>query len=265
MTLDLDELTGGWECPAGELRARTVVGRDGEELLQLRVDLGVLQMLPEGRPDGQRCHGLASAREYLRHELTVAGHQPNVADWEELERELTQINYRRVAFSTLAEDAMQANEHARAVRFIQGALADIEACLADLELITAHTGDVAEHEALRPTLLFDRARLLTQMRIVQGNYEIAIEEAEAGAHTLRTLLDELGYDEETAEDDPGVAYLQELSQRLRREYGITQTLREQLEEALAAEDYERAAELRDELRRRSYSALGQGTNEMAGG
>ena len=49
MTLDLDELTAGWDCPAGELRARVVHGQDGDELLQLRIDLGLMQMQVSGR------------------------------------------------------------------------------------------------------------------------------------------------------------------------------------------------------------------------
>ena len=73
MTLDLEDLIGGWDCPIGELRARATVGRDGQELLQLRVDLGVMQMFLEGRPDGERCHGLPTARAYILHETRLGG------------------------------------------------------------------------------------------------------------------------------------------------------------------------------------------------
>jgi len=253
MTLDLDELTRDWECPPGELRARVVVGRDGTELLQLRVDLGVMQMFSEGRPDGQRCHGLPTAREYVEHELRV-GDTLSPLDWQELERELVQTNYRRVAFSTLAEEALGTNDAAEAARFINGALRDIEACLAILALMDRMEVEDQEHESLQPTLVFDRARLLAQLRIVEGSFESAIEEAEAGAGALNELLSALGYDEEQREQDPGVTYLSELGQRLRQEYGVTQTLRERLERAIEDEDFERAAEIRDELGRREREA-----------
>jgi hypothetical protein len=253
MTLDLDELTAGWDCPPGELRARVVVGRDGAELLQLRVDLGVMQMLMDGRPDGQRCHGLPTAREYVEHELRVAGNAVAVADWQELDRELAQTNYRRVAYSTLAEDALQDNEPAAAQRFIAGALRDTEACLTSLRLLQRQEVVTIDQNSLRPTLAFDRTRLLAQLRVVEGDFESAIEEAEAGANALDRLLAELGYDEEQREQDPGVAYLMEFGQRLRQEYGIAQTLREALEQAIENEDFERAAELRDELQRRTIS------------
>lgn len=249
MTLDLDELTAGWDCPCGELRARLVVGRDGAELLQLRVDLGVMQMFLEGRPDGTRYHGLPGVREYIAHELRVGPDRVTAEDWQELERELTQTNYRRVALATLAEEALQADASEEAARLLRGALRDAESALAGLELLAGHGAD-SEQLALRPTLVFDRARLRAQLRVIEGDFEAAIEEAERGADDLELLLAELGSDEEQRSQDPGVSYLRELGQQLRQQYGLSQTLREQLEAAIEQEDFEAAARLRDELRRR---------------
>jgi len=255
MTLDLDDLTLGWDCPPGELRARTVVGREGEELIQLRVDLGVMQMFPAGRPDGQRYRGLPSVCEYIEHELRIDAECVGSEDWSELERELLQTNYRRLAFSALTEEALDADD-GRAAGFLRHALADIDACLQGLELMREHDVTPQDYTSLRPTLVFDRGRLSTQLAIVEGHYEEAIERAEAGTARLETLLREIGVDDEQLEQDPGLRYLRGLSVELRREYGIAQTLREQLEEALEDEDYEAAAELRDELRRREAAEAG---------
>lgn len=255
MTLDLDELTSGWECRPGELRARVIVGREGRELVQLRVDLGVMQMFPEGRPDGQRCHGLPSARDYIEHELRVGGGQIEAADWQELERELLQTNYRRLAFSALAEDALQASDQAAAGRYIRGALSDVETCLEGLRLASECGAGDGGDQTLRPTLVFDRARLLVQLHVVEGQFEEAIEQAEAGAVGLDGLLRELGYDQQQREEDPGVQYLRDLGHQLRREYGVTQTLSERLTDALERDDFETAAEIRDEMRRRRLSPL----------
>ena len=250
MTLDLDELIGNWECPAGELRARTVNGRDGRELLQLRIDLGVMQMFTDGRPDGARYHGLASARTYAEHELRVGGEQLTTADWQEVERELLQTNYRRMAFAAASEDALRANRTEDAHRFIAHALADIEECLADLRLLKQHEPEREDSASLEATLVFDQARLETQLRIIAGRFEDAIEAAETGATALDTLLSELGYDEEQRDADPGLRYLWNLGNQLRQEYGIARTLHEQLAEAIENEDFEAAAQIRDELARR---------------
>ncbi len=250
MTLDLDQVLTGWECPPGELRARVVTGRDGEELLQLRVDLGVMQMFPDGRPDGERYRGFAGAREYIEHERRLGGHTLTTVDWEELERELLQTNYRRMAFATVAEDALRANEQVGARRHLRRAVVDVETCLVDLELLRAHPAKADGHAALLPTLLFDRARLAAQLQISAGAFEEAIERAEQGVEALDALLSELGYEEEQRAEDPGLTYLRKLSAQLRQEYGIAHTLNEQLREAIDNEDFETAAELREELKRR---------------
>jgi hypothetical protein len=250
MTLDLDDLIVDWDCPPGELRARVVTGRDGDELLQLRVDLGVMQMFPDGRPDGERYRGLPTVREFITHEVRLGGHELEADDWQELERELLQFNYRRMAFATVADDALRADDEEHARRYLRSALTDVEACLADLELLKHQETEREGNLGLLPTLLFDRARLQSQLDIVEGQFETAIEQAEAGAVELDALLAELGYEEEQRADDPGLRYLRKLSEQLRREYGITKTLNEQLRDALDAEDFETAAELRDELNRR---------------
>ncbi len=250
MTLDLDQLLTGWECPPGELRARLVTGRDGVELLQLRVDLGLMQMFPDGRPDGQRYRGFPTACDYIEHEGRLGGHAVEAADWEELERELLQTNYRRMAFATVAEDALRANEQVGARRLLRRAVADVETCLANLRLLRAQPEKADGNAALLPTLLFDRARLAAQLQISEGAFEGAIERAEQGVEALDALLSEFGYEEEQRAADPGLAYLRKLSAQLRQEYGIAQTLNEQLREAIDNEDFETAAELREELKRR---------------
>jgi hypothetical protein len=175
MTLDLDELIVDWDCPPGELRARVVTGRDGDELLQLRVDLGVMQMFPGGRPDGERYRGLPTVREFITHEVRLGGHELAAEDWQELERELLQLNYRRMAFATVADDALRADDEEHARRYLRCALADVHACLANLDLLKNQATERESNLGLLPTLLFDRARLQAQLRIVEGQFETAIE------------------------------------------------------------------------------------------
>src|SRR5688572_14536548 len=59
---------GGYE--AGAINVRKVAGRDGREKLQMRLDLGLLQMEVHGRPDGRRPHGRESYLEYFEEQLT---------------------------------------------------------------------------------------------------------------------------------------------------------------------------------------------------
>ncbi|MEM8758083.1 MAG: UvrB/UvrC motif-containing protein [Planctomycetota bacterium] len=60
MDPDLTELLEGWPYEPGRINVRLIERADGERRLQVRLDLGVLQMELDGRPDGHRPHGFES-------------------------------------------------------------------------------------------------------------------------------------------------------------------------------------------------------------
>lgn len=256
MVLDLAELIGNWNCDEEELAARVVAGRDGQSLIQLRIELGLLQMLPDGRPDGKRYHGMPTAADYVNHELKVH-RRPSTEDWRELARELGQFNYRRLAFCGLAEKTLTANAVANAQLHLARAVRDTDFCLGSMRLAVRGPVPPQLDPRLEPALLFDRARLLSQLRLVEGMYDEAVEEAETGAAALSDYLRESAADDADPTTDSGVAYLLDLGRRLRKQYDIEQTLRERLDEAIEQDDYEAAARLRDELKRRKAPPVGR--------
>src|ERR1700689_1967152 len=69
MSLDLNDLLRDWPHEPGQIKVRRILGSDGKEKIQLRIDLGVIQMETTGRPDGERPHGCESL---LSHHLTLA-------------------------------------------------------------------------------------------------------------------------------------------------------------------------------------------------
>src|SRR6478752_911674 len=69
MSLDLNDLLRDWPHEPGQLKVRKIVGTDGREKLQLRIDLGLIQMETSGRPDGQRPHDCESLLEYHRQRI----------------------------------------------------------------------------------------------------------------------------------------------------------------------------------------------------
>jgi hypothetical protein len=255
MNLDLNELLSGWECTQDEVCARLIAGEDGADVLQLRVDLGVLQMCLDGRPDGGRYRGLPSVHDYVTHEKQV-GRELSADDWRELHRELQQYNYRRLALSSMAEGALRERDFERGRAYLQGTLRDIERCLAILHELQENDQEWDNPLAiLVPTLIFNRARLLTRLRVAENRYDEAIEEAESGIRDLSQALAEAGLEPERREQNPAIAYLEQMGRRLREQHGIALTLRERLDDAIAREDFEAAARLRDELRRREQDDL----------
>ncbi|MEM7756069.1 MAG: UvrB/UvrC motif-containing protein [Planctomycetota bacterium] len=69
MTLDLSEVLADWPYEPGQINVRVIDGNDGNPRIQVRLDLGVLQMNFEGRPDGTRPHGFTSYLDYFEHRL----------------------------------------------------------------------------------------------------------------------------------------------------------------------------------------------------
>ena len=72
---DLDDVIQGWpyDPEPGEHLAREVRARDGRKVLQVRIELGVLQLEVGGRPDGVRPHGFVTYLDYLRHTAASRG------------------------------------------------------------------------------------------------------------------------------------------------------------------------------------------------
>src|SRR6476661_3395918 len=61
---DITSILKGWDYESGTINVRKVAGLDGVPKLQMRLDLGLLQMELTGRPDGQRPHGCESLLDY---------------------------------------------------------------------------------------------------------------------------------------------------------------------------------------------------------
>jgi hypothetical protein len=251
MGLDLREMLAEWDCPEGDVAARIVRGRDGRDVVQLRIEMGLLQMSLEGRPDSRRHHGMTDAQEFVRHEWKTGRTKLEPGIWEELEREFTQYNYRRVALSAVVDELVRAERGVTARSYLIRALADIDACEGIIELLQMGRGDADELEQHLPTFAFNRARLRAQLRVTDQQFDEAVEEVSRGRQQLDALLTDAGLEMDERSQDPGLAYLRELEQQIRRQYGIRMTLRERLEAAVEAEDFETAAQLRDELRRRT--------------
>src|SRR5580693_8532158 len=66
MNVDISHILEQWDYQPGQVVVRRFTGKDGVEKIQLRVDLGLLQMNAEGRPDGKRPLGHPSLFDHYR-------------------------------------------------------------------------------------------------------------------------------------------------------------------------------------------------------
>jgi len=236
---NLDGFLEQWPYEPGSVKVRVVQGDDGRDVLQMRVDMGILQLEIEGRPDGEHPHGFESYYDYLlSEELRDADFLLNEEQCIEVDREFAQFYHRRVCWLTLRE--------------FRRAVEDAEHTLGLMDLCNDHSPDdqwAISHEQYRPFVLFHRIQAAALEELEGQAPEAAVEELNRGLEQLHDLFAEHDA-EEYFEEDELVVRLVELRESLRDHYHVGRTLQERLQDAVAREQYELAAKLRDELAHR---------------
>jgi hypothetical protein len=240
---DIDFILQEWEHKPGVVQARLVQARDGRQVIQMRIDLGVLQIETVGRPDGTRPHGSPTYFDHLKDEARIAekaGKAFSLSDeqCQEADREFVQYYHRRICWLAL-------RNYARALN-------DADHTLGFMSFVAQHAPSDEyrqAHEQYRGFVLFQRTQAAAALAVEKDNPEGAIDEIHGGLERMRTFF--AAYDlEEQMEEDGMVQHLRQVEANLRKEHNIGATLHEQLAQAVANEDYEKAAKIRDALRRK---------------
>ena len=238
---DIDAILRDWPYQPGVISARIVRAAGRRKVLQMRIELGLLQMEFTGRPDGERPGGKDTYLEYIAGQLGDAEDVPQLLTDEqcfEIDREFVQYYHRRICCLALRE--------------FERAVADADHTLELMDFVATHSPNeewTASHERYRPFVHFHRTQALALAVLEKSGPETAIEEINNGLEEMRKIF-VAAEAEEQFEADELVVQLRELKESLRTEYKVGPTLAEQLAEAVAAEEYERAARLRDEIARR---------------
>jgi hypothetical protein len=240
---DIDFILDNWEFKPGVAQARLIQARDGRQVIQLRIDLGVLQLEGSGRPDGARPHGYDTYFEYLEDQarLTRKTEQNFLLSEEqcqEADREFLQFYHRRMCWLAL-------RQYARAMR-------DADHTLGFMDFVRKHAPNeeyLHAHEQYRGFVLFQRTQAAAALQVEKNAPEQAIDEIRSGLQRMRDFY--AFYErEEEMEQDGMVQHLRHIESTLREQYQINATLEEQLQQAIADEDYERAARLRDAMKKK---------------
>ncbi len=277
MDRDLTELLEEWPFQPGQINVRLIAGNDAEPRIQVRLDLGILQMHVDGRPDGQRPHGYDSLLEYHEARLDQVREGPTMEDGlgdplveepeqsgdsEESDPEddftLTQEDCR-----LLREEAVQYYHRYIALLVLEdyeGVARDTSRNLRVLDLLAEHAeneDDQRSMEPNRPYIMMMRARALASLAIRQEEPKAAVHAIDEGVEALRQYFADRG-SPESFEQSGEVSMLREMRDALVPKLPLSQKaeLRQRLEAAIAAENYELAAILRDELRMLGSDAQG---------
>ncbi len=247
MSLDISHLLDDWEYQPGHVVVRRIKGRDGKEKIQLRVDLGLLQMNAEGRPDGKRPFGQPTLFEHYQarlhryvaaHDGSDEGFKLKAEDCSKLQLEALQYHHRYICL-------LQLEDYGAVVR-------DAQRNLAVFEFVGKH----AESEELawslrqfQPQLQMVLTRAHAEQALKSDDYEAAINYVEEGLERIRSFYREqmhIEMLEQSGEITSLERWLCEI--RLRRPLSQREKLEKALLDAVKREDYEKAAKMRDALR-----------------
>ncbi len=247
MDLDISHLLEHWDYKPGQVVVRKFKARDGSEKIQLRVDLGLLQMNAEGRPDGKQPFGHPSLFEFYQSKLykhlsendgSDEGFKLKAEDCSKLQLESLQYHHRYICLLQLGD--------------YTGVLRDTERNLTVFEFVGKHaeTDDLAwSLRQFQPQLMMIQTRAQAMESLEAGDYAMAIAQVEEGVEGIRSFLREqsrMDLAEQSGEIQSLEAWLSEI--RANRPLSAREKLEQALSEAVKREDYEKAARVRDALK-----------------
>jgi hypothetical protein len=243
---DITSILRSWPTEPGRVNARIITADDGRSLLQVRIDLGLLQMELSGRPDGQQPYGFATLLEYQRDRMRRYREQGGVAEafvlsqdeCRALREEAVQVYHRYVALFGLGDFAAVARD-------TEHNLGILDLCLD----FAASEQDRVMLEQFRGPVIMMRWRSEAELALKQGQPKQAIAALDRGLGDLRRAFEDSGrMDEfETANETELLRGMRDaLVPKLPTSQRVE--LHERLRAAIDAENYELAAILRDELR-----------------
>ncbi len=248
MSKDLNaEILRNWDSQPNEVTVRKIQGLDGREMVQMRLDLGVLQMEMAGRPDGKRPHGYESLLDYhqelLRQHRALHGETDNSYeisedDCDEMRREAMQFYYRYLSLFHLGDYYEVIRDTSHNVQLF--------------DLVRDHAVEESDRismEQFRAYVLMMNARARACIALERQDFDRALELIDMGIEQIQEFLCSVGR-EELMESCREVQFLEEWKERIvsKRPLSEEEQLRQELRSAVEQEDYELAAQLRDRLK-----------------
>ena len=275
---DISRILTDWPYEAERVSVRLVHGDDGREKIQMRIDLGLMQMELDGRPDGQHVFDSPTwldfyEREQQAHELANPDGSPYSLSGEQCQnllREGIQFYHRYLSFWHLALYELCARDTARNLRLF-----------AFVRRFAAHERDRLQFDQWRPYVTMMHARSIAQPLVAANRRAEAIAAIDEGIAAIEQFLEDYDQSVRSAQVSE-LTFLRRWKAELKAgkkkakasvaedaTEGTTPEatgmggaamdgnppasehrlrLQRELERAIAAERYEEAARLRDQIR-----------------
>jgi len=245
MKYDIGDLLQSWPFDPDEFVARRIIASDGSEKIQIRIDMGMLQLEVEGRPDGQKPFQCSSLLEYYSkgEDGTAEGGTEGSGALddqacEDLFQEAWQYYQRYLSLFYLEDYAGVVRDTAHNIEVF------------DLVQRRAESDEVKWYfEQYYPHAIMMQARSRALLALEKEDYPSALEEVETGVDRIEQLV--TSWDGDVLEGDlPELSFLRDWHEELEKERPLSprERLERDLTVAVESENFEEAALLRDNLR-----------------
>ena len=215
MDADIGNILKSWEYQSNALTIRKIMGDDGKEKIQIRINLGILQMETEERPDGKTPHYAKSLLEYYdslieefkERDGTAESFTLTKRDMRELDDELMQYYHRRICFFALGDYGY--------------ARRDAEHNLRLMDIIEQHCKDqnyTASHERFRPFVIMERARAIGLESIGSGDYADAMKHVSDAIDTIEKIYEERGVSTEEMQESRELTILKKWRSQIHQDW-----------------------------------------------
>jgi hypothetical protein len=243
---DIMHILKNWAYKPDEMNVRRITGDDHKDKIQMRLDLGLLQMEAEGRPDGKRPHGFESLLDFYRDALqryvqrkgTDQGWSLSDAEANRLRMESLQYYHRYLSLFFL-EDWV-------------GVVRDTDRNLAVFDMLWKYgpQDDKWSSEQYRPYVLMMNTRARVSLSLQERDYDLALKQLQGGINAIEGFYEDHGRTELMAQSQE-IQFLREWEEKVRQRKPLTrrEKLQKALDQAVKEEAYERAAQIRDEMRK----------------
>jgi hypothetical protein len=237
---DLTALLAGWAYDETK-PVRRIKAKDGREVLQVRLPLGLEQYEIDGRPDGKRPMSYESWFHYYCHQARASCRDErelglSEGDFSRLQQEGLLYYYRYLLFFQLREYALCTRDTRRNLKLLDFVSKNFPREQADLL------------EQYRPYIIRMNVMARALFRIQKH------EDVEGALHLLRTGMETIGGLEDLDsnqvfefEKTRSLTSIEDLITQLEAHAPKHVALATELDKAVQDEDYEKAAILRDEL------------------
>lgn len=242
---DITLVLRGWDYESGTLNVRKIPGVDGQPKLQMRLDLGLLQMEVNGRPDGVRPHECESLLDYHEHRLR-----------EHRARHGSDTGFRLSSEQCqgLREEAVMYYQRYLSLFVIEefgGVVRDTDRNLRLLDFCGKYAAQEEDRlvlEQYRPYIIMMNARAAASILVNEGKLSDALETITVGLASIKKFFRQFGQEDAYRQCNEA-RVLRRLAKRIKRRLPEDPLMRlhSQLQKAIQKEAYEEAARLRDQI------------------